>query len=210
MDRPPSNPIRGPLFAASAALAFVWIAIAVASGDTQAFDLDIRQTIHSHAWAPLTDIMRVVTQLGGGWFLWPLGAVVVFTLARQERRLEAVRFAIVLAGAELVNESVKLIVHRPRPEPFFGYSAPVTYSFPSGHAFLSLCFYVTLAKILIPPVWLQPARVAAWSAIVALVLLIGFSRVYMGVHYPTDVIAGYTAAIAWMATARAAQRSLIY
>ena len=72
-----------------------------------------------------------------------------------------------------------------------------SYSFPSGHAFVSFCFFLCLAEILIGAEWRRAGKVAMWSAALGCTLTIGLSRVYLGVHYPTDVLAGYAAAIAW-------------
>jgi undecaprenyl-diphosphatase len=192
------------MVAAAAALGFFALAMAVTRGATQGFDLSVRGAIHALASAPLTRVMEAATQLGGGWFLWPFGAVIVGVLMRQGRRKEAALFAVAVVGAEVVNESLKLVFQRPRPEAYFGFPLPVTYSFPSGHSFLSFCFYLALAELAIEPEWPRRRRLAVWAAAAMLVLLIGFSRVYVGVHYPTDVIAGYTAAITWIALLRAA------
>lgn len=188
----------------AAALMFLWLAVAVGQRKTEGFDRAARGAVHERSPEALTALMRGVTQLGGGWFLWPFGALIVISLAREGRREEAALFGIAVLGAEALNESMKLIFHRPRPDPFFGYPVPDTYSFPSGHSLVSYCFYLALAELLIEPEWSPARKRAAWTAAVFLVLLIGFSRVYLGVHYATDVIAGYLAAIAWTAVARAA------
>jgi undecaprenyl-diphosphatase len=72
---------------------------------------------------------------------------------------------------------------------------PEHYSFPSGHAMASVCFYGSLAAILAAG---SARRAACWAFGIAAPLIIGFSRVYLGVHYPTDVLAGYAAAIVWL------------
>ena len=204
MGQPRTRPAVDVVVAIAAALAFVGLAIAVTHGHTQGFDLAVRGAIHARASTPLTRVMEVTTQLGGGWFLWPFGAIIVAVLVREGRRQEAALFAVAVLGAELVNESLKLVFQRPRPEAYFGFPLPATYSFPSGHSFLSFCFYLALAELAIEPEWTPGRRLAVWGTAVMLVLLIGVSRVYLGVHYPTDVLAGYTAAIAWTALLRAA------
>ncbi|HXK03442.1 MAG TPA: phosphatase PAP2 family protein [Verrucomicrobiae bacterium] len=204
MRRPLSNPARDAVIAAAAALVFLAIAVAVQRGAADGFDLAIRTAIHAQARPALTVVMEGLTQSGGGWILWPVGALIVAALVERKRNRDALLFAIVVLSAEALNESMKLVFHRPRPEPFFGYPLPDTYSFPSGHSFLSFCFYLGLAEILIDPAWTRARKLAAWAAAIVLVLLIGFSRVYLGVHYPTDVLAGYAGAIAWTAIARAA------
>ena len=99
---------------------------------------------------------------------------------------------------------MKLFFRRARPEPWFGYALPSTYSFPSGHAFVSFCFYLCLAEIVIRDEWPLARKVAIWTAAVACTMTIGLSRVYLGVHYPTDVLAGYVAGIAWTTLIRGA------
>ena len=202
---PAANPplVRDLTTALAAALLFAWIATAALAAGIPAADFWIRDAVHSAASAPLTTLMRTVSNVGGGWFLCSFGVLIVIVLARIRRRREAAVFAIALAGANLLEEGMKLIFHRPRPEPFFGYDRPLTYSFPSGHAFVSLCFYLALADVLVDPRWPPRRRLVAWSAAVLLILAIGISRIYLGVHYPTDVAAGYAGAIAWTSVVRA-------
>jgi membrane-associated phospholipid phosphatase len=187
-----------------AVLIFIWIAGAVSGGGTVEFDAAVRGAIHARAQPALTVTMKAVTQLGGGWFLLPLGGIIVVWLAGAARRREAMLFGGAVVGANLVNEATKLFFHRPRPEPWFGYSQPITYSFPSGHAFVSFCFYLCLAEVLIREEWPLLRKIAIWGAALVLTLTIGFSRIYLGVHYPSDVLAGYVAAIAWTTLIRIA------
>ena len=139
--------------------------------------------------------------------LWPGGTLIVVWLARSARGREAARFAVTVVGANLVNEAMKLFFHRPRPEPWFGFPLPSTYSFPSGHAFESFCFSLCLAEILIRHRWPLAAKLALWSAAFAYTLTVGLSRVYLGVHYPTDVLAGYAAGTAWITLIRMAHHA---
>jgi undecaprenyl-diphosphatase len=204
VGRPRSNPAIDSILAAVAVLIFICIAYLVTHGLSTDFDSDVREAVHALSSVPLTHVLETITQLGGAWFLLPFGIVIAALLLRGARRQEAALFALAILGAELVNEILKLFFHRARPDSFFGYPTPVTYSFPSGHSFVSYCFYLALAEILIEPDWPQARKLGLWILAAALVLVIGFSRVYLGVHYPTDVIAGYTAATAWTAGLRAA------
>ena len=188
----------------TAAAGFAWLAAVVAPGSTSGFDFAVRDGIHRWASEPLTAAMRAATQFGDGWVLWPLGMLIVVWLEREGRRMEAVLFAIAVIGANLVDEGMKLVFHRPRPEPFFGYPSPVTYSFPSGHSFVSCCFYLALAEVLVDPDWGAGRKVGVWMGAAAVTLLVGLSRVYLGVHYPTDVMGGYAGAVAWAALVRVA------
>jgi len=106
-----------------------------------------------------------------------------------------VLFRSFMAGAIVLESGLKFFFQRARPEVFFG-SLPSSYSFPSGHALLSLCFYAGLA-VLLPADWGAPMRILIWLATALLVLGIGLSRIYLGVHHPTDVIGGYLAALFW-------------
>ena len=178
---------------------FGMIAALVETGRTVAFDTAMREAVHSWSRPWLTGVVAWLTGLGGGEWLWPLGVLVAIWLVAARRRREAARFGIAVVAANLVDEAIKWAVHRPRPHPWFGVPAPSSYSFPSGHAFLSCVFYVLLAGAVIRPGRGHVRRRMVWVAAVLLTLAIGFSRIYLGVHYPTDVLAGYAAAVAWLA-----------
>src|SRR5262249_40861953 len=160
-------------------------------------DVAARAAAHSIATPSVTILVETLTNLGNGWVIFPLAAVVVFSLARARRHRDAVWFAAVVVGAELFGQTLKAIFQRSRPDPFFGSPPPGSYSFPSGHALLSCAFYLALAQLTTAMAWPRALKLAAWILAVLLTLGIGFSRVYLGVHYPTDVLAGYAAAIAW-------------
>jgi undecaprenyl-diphosphatase len=201
------HPTRDYTLAALAALLFAWIALIVPNAGPTPLDVTVRAFIHGLANPALTSAMKFVTQLGGGWFLYPLGALVVFALYSSGRRRDAALFTVAVLGANIVDEGMKLVFHRARPEAWFDYPLPPTYSFPSGHSFVSFCFYYALAEILIRDDWSRSRRLAVWTAAALLTLAIGFSRVYLGVHYPTDVLAGYLAAAAWVTLIRIAHHT---
>jgi undecaprenyl-diphosphatase len=191
-----------------AAVLFAWIAFVALQPQPPAFDIEVRDGVHHMASSPLTSSMKFITRLGEGWFLWPVGILIVLGLLLANRRHEAAVFGITVIGANILDESLKLLFHRPRPEPFFNHPKPASYSFPSGHAFVSFCFYIALAEILIDPDWGHSRRLSVGILAILLVLAIGFSRVYLGVHYPTDVLAGYAGAIAWTGLVRSMQPRL--
>jgi undecaprenyl-diphosphatase len=191
------QPVLQAAIAAGAAIAFALLASQASHDTPPEFDLAVRQAIHATAAPWLTIVMKGATQAGGGWVLWPVGAAVAAMLARAGKGSRAGWLAITVIGANLVDEGMKLFFHRPRPEPWFGYPLPSTYSFPSGHAFVSFCFYVCLAAVVVREEWPPLAKAALWCAALGCTLTIGLSRVYLGVHYPSDVLAGYAAGIAW-------------
>ena len=93
---------------------------------------------------------------------------------------------------------LKLSFHRQRPQPFFDTHLPASYSFPSGHALLSFCLWGAGAALFTADQKKRWVRIAILTIAVVLVVAIGFSRIYLGVHYPSDVLAGYLGALVWI------------
>jgi undecaprenyl-diphosphatase len=196
------------LVTALALILFVWLAREVSRGDAMRLDTPIRNAVHARSSPPLTAAMRGVSLIGSEVCLVPLGLILVWRLLAAKRRRAAVVFAVAALGAEALDQIMKLLFNRPRPEPFFGLASPITHSFPSGHAMVSCCFFGVLAAILAargaPWAASRLKRMAIFAAAAILVALMGFSRVYLGLHYPTDVLAGYAAAVVWLAVVRTA------
>ncbi|HXB74768.1 MAG TPA: phosphatase PAP2 family protein [Candidatus Acidoferrales bacterium] len=191
--------------ALGAAAVFVWLAALVMSGQAGAFDTAVRAQVHAASSPALTYIMRGFTMLGEAGFLVMLGALIVWRLVALGRRPEAAWLAVAALGAEALDQALKFWFRRPRPAAFFGV-APANSSFPSGHALVSFCFYLVLAEIFIGAEWPRGRRFAARTVAVLLAGWVGLSRIYLGVHYPTDVLAGYAAAIVWLAVLRSLYR----
>jgi undecaprenyl-diphosphatase len=148
------------------------------------------------------------TALGTAGFFWVASTAVTIILAGLNRRGAALRFAITMAGAGVLDTVLKLAFHRPRPAPFFDTPLPHSYSFPSGHALLSLCLWGSLAALLTTRSRSLRVRFAVWTLAVALIGPIGFSRIYLGVHYPSDVLAGYAAGLVWVTIVAWGERML--
>jgi undecaprenyl-diphosphatase len=104
---------------------------------------------------------------------------------------------VAFAGAYTLTEAAKAIVQRPRPVPFFSV-LPETWSFPSGHSLESAAVYWTIAALLVSQAPTH-ARRAIVSSLALLPFIVGISRIYLGVHYPTDVFAGWAAGGCWSA-----------
>src|ERR1035441_4095633 len=190
------------LVTALALILFVWLAREVTRGDALRLDTPVREAVHARSSPPLTAMMRSLSLIGSEVGLVPLGAILVWWLVAAKRRRAAVVLAVAALGAEALDQIMKLLFNRPRPEPFFGLASPITHSFPSGHAMVSCCFFGVLAAILAARQRSRLKRIAIFSAAALLVALMGFSRVYLGLHYPTDVLAGYAAAVVWLAVVR--------
>ncbi len=188
---------------------FAWIADEMLEGGTKAFDQYIRLTLNSHASAQLTAVMRFFTAFGSPLVVLLLSAAVLAAFLMLHWNRAAGLFLITLAGAIVLNFTLKLAFRRPRPpDTFFGTPVPASYSFPSGHALISACFFVALAVLISPRLRSGAGRVAIWLAAIVLALVIGVSRIYLGVHYPSDVVAGYAAAVVWTATVGSGDRLL--
>jgi undecaprenyl-diphosphatase len=197
------NLIAGFLAAAAALFLFGWVAEHVWRHETIAFDAAVRNGIHQFASPALTKFFRIVTIFGSEVFLVPFCAFVIWRLVTLGRRHAAVLFTLAAAGAEALDFLLKVFFRRARPEAYFGYALPSSYSFPSGHSMLSACIFGTVAAVLAPKLPKAWQKVATWVVAAVATLLIGTSRVYLGVHYPSDVAAGYAAAILWIGGVRA-------
>ena len=191
--------------AIAALLLFVWLADEVRHGATQHIDDRIRMLVHTWASPALTAAMRGFSLVGTPAVLITLGVVLIMLLAPTERARTLVRFAITIAGAEALDQILKLGFHRTRPATFFGVREPMGYSFPSGHALVSLVFFGALAMLAAR----TGSRTWRWSCYVAAAVMIGaigMSRIYLGMHYPSDVLGGYAAGTVWLATVTLARR----
>ena len=107
-------------------------------------------------------------------------------------------FLMVIAGEIVLDLGFKAFFERARPDLIFDYKIPDTYSFPSGHAIASASFYGILAVIFARRLKSNKAKASVWAAAVTLIFVVGLSRVYFGVHYPSDVVAGWLAAAVWV------------
>ena len=177
---------------------FAWLADEVLEGDTIQFDKAIRANVHQYASPWLTFLMRIITMLGSPRFLIASGICVTIAFLIAGWRRAVILFAITFLGGVSLTETLKLSFRRVRPVPFFDTLLPMSYSFPSGHALWAFCFYGVIAALISARIQSRILRVTIWALTTLLVLLIGLSRIYLGVHYPSDVIAGYAAALIWV------------
>jgi undecaprenyl-diphosphatase len=153
-------------------------------------------TASGPSWLP--GAARALTALGGAPILnlWVVAAGVGLIVGDRTRI--AARLFLVAYGGMIAGVVLKELFRRPRPilaVPLI--DLPVSWSFPSGHAFDSAVVYLTLAAIVSRLTKARSIAGCAWALAIALTLLIGLTRVYLGVHYPTDVLAGWIAGSAW-------------
>ena len=172
-----------------AALSFAVLAAGVSLGLTDALDAAARGAINSLASPQFTRVAFGASFLGSTAFLLVLTASAALMLLAKFQRRSALMLIMVFTVAVITNNIVKLTFLRARPEAFFGV-LPESYSFASGHALLSACFYGAAAKILTADVCSKWRRAAVWLLACGVIATIGLSRVYLGVHHLTDVLAG--------------------
>jgi undecaprenyl-diphosphatase len=177
---------------------FSWIANEMREGDTARFDQTVRSWVHQFASPGMTRAMTAISMLGYNLLIVELVFAIAVFLALRWRHA-AGWLAVSVAGGLALDVALKYAFHRSRPPAYFGV-APDSYSFPSGHAVCSFCFYVVLAGLIAARTRSVLLRVAVGIAAAVIVIAIGLSRIYLGVHYPSDVIAGYLAASAWVTT----------
>jgi undecaprenyl-diphosphatase len=163
------------------------------------FDLTVADLLHRHGTPLLIQLAKMVSLLGSPGFVAVWSLVVCIVLLKQRQRVLLVGWIGALAGGGLLDLGLKLAFRRPRPIWEAPYLVEHGWSFPSGHAMGSLVAYGMLAYILVLHLRSRTARAAVIIGAVVLVLAIGFTRLFLGVHFFSDVIAGYAAGTVWLA-----------
>lgn len=184
--------------------AFVALASEVKEGETRAADERFIELLRNKedpqlpvgpAW--LRHAMRDVTALGSPVVLTGLTAALLGLLLLQRHYSSALVLITAVAGAGLINFSLKRFYDRPRPELLAHMDHVTSQSFPSGHSLYSTAVYCTIGAIGSRLVRRKRVKIYLLAVSLTLAFLIGISRVYLGVHYPTDVLAGWTVGLVW-------------
>ncbi|MGB3766291.1 MAG: phosphatase PAP2 family protein [Phormidesmis sp.] len=168
----------------------------VLAQESFAFDETILLHIHQLANPALDKLMVFITRIGDPHTVVPLTGIVFIFLLIKRQRLAATFFAIDAAGGVALSYFLKLAFSKPRPQLWNSAVNEVTYSYPSGHALGSMVIYGFLSYIFAT---LYPRYSAAIYAFAVLMIIsIGFSRLYLGVHWPTDILGGYGIGFLWI------------
>jgi undecaprenyl-diphosphatase len=156
------------------------------------FDEPILLALHRRATPALDWLALQLTTWGNTGPMIAAGVLSTVALARNGRRRAAWLFAAGLGGSMLVTQVIKHIATRPRPALWVSLRPEHTFSFPSGHAMDTAAFAAALYFAL------PPSR-RSWAGLAALFALgVGWARMYLGVHYPSDVLAGWSSAVGWV------------
>ena len=193
------------LFLTLACLAgFVVVAWLVADGATEALDRSLMLLTRepgdtSDALGPawFEEMLAEITALGGYTILVIVSALVLVALLLLRERQAALFLVASLVGGAVVSSLLKALFARPRPDLVQHLDQTFTSSFPSAHAMVATLSYLTLAAICIRFLRQRSTRTFVLVSAVLLALAIGASRVYLGVHWPSDVLAGWLAGGAW-------------
>lgn len=184
--------------------AFVEVADEVRENDTQAIDRQVILAMRepddlSDPIGPpwVEEIGRDFTALGGNGYLTLLTLAVVGYLYLDKKPHAAVFVVVAVGGGVLLSTFLKELFDRPRPDLVPHGSLTYTTSFPSGHSMLAAVTYLTLGALLARLTSRRVIKVYLLGVAVVFTLLVGVSRVYLGVHWPTDVLAGWSAGAAW-------------
>lgn len=157
------------------------------------FDEPVLRFAHALASAGLDRFFVLVSAAGYAWGVVPFDVGLVLVLALLRRAREAWFSGAALVGSALLNIGTKRLWARERPALWDSIAPESSFSFPSSHAMGSATLATVLVLLAWPTRWRWPVVIAAG----AFVVLVGLSRIYLGVHYPSDIVAGWAAAIAW-------------
>jgi membrane-associated phospholipid phosphatase len=171
-------------------------------------DIPVSAWFHAHPVTAVTAFMLFVTQWHSTIGILLMSAVLAVVLWRTGRQWWLLSLLLTVPGGLLLNVLVKNIVKRPRPHFEDALLTLNTYSFPSGHTAGATVFYGFLALLLFSRVHDTPRRAAIAVLAACMVLLVGLSRIYLGVHYVSDVVGAIAEGLLWLALCRAIVRAL--
>lgn len=173
---------------------FLELADEVREAEPFPFDQPLLLFAQDMAGQGLDQWFLLFSKLGYEYGVVPFDVALVVALAFRRRFRESIFAAAALGGSALLNLATKQVFARARPTLWESIAPESTYSFPSGHAMGSM----TLAVVLVLLAWPTRWRWITLGAMTFFVVMVGLSRIYLGVHYPSDILAGWAAAITWV------------
>lgn len=180
--------VLGPLFL------FGELAEKIRDGEPFVFDEAILRLMHRSASGPLDQLMLLASLVGSGPVVGTVDVLVCLLLLLRRRGFDALFWALATGGAALLNMLAKHSYARIRPDLWVSIAPETSFSFPSGHAMQSTALVAGLVVLL----WPTAARLPILLVGVPFAALVGVSRIYLGVHYPSDILAGWAASTAWV------------
>lgn len=200
--------IIGAIISLTSFLLFIKIAKNVLENEFYQFDSMIFSFIYSLRTPILTDLMLLISFLGRDIVIFATVAITVFLFFTNHKK-EAFLFGFILAMEPVLNNSIKLLTQRPRPviDPII---IEQTYSFPSEHTMVAFVFWASVSYLIFH--FTKNKRLAILVSIFSIIMIIltAISRVYLGVHFPSDVLAGFLGGMAWFVTVLLVRQTLIF
>ncbi len=170
----------------------------VVEGHADKLDISIIETVHRIDNPAMHRVMNAVTQLGSHTGIATAAGITALMMFRRGRKHDAWTMIVSTGGAMAINTILKNIFRRQRPHELARrIKLPKSHSFPSGHSLLSAATYPIVAHHLVERHSL-PVQALAHSLAGMIVISVGFSRVYFGVHFPSDVLGGFAAGFGWL------------
>ncbi len=200
----------GLIVAAIAVGIFAGIAEAVEEGVTQRFDEAVLHWFEVRRTTFLDELMLEITSLGSGLVLVIIVLIASVFLWQTKHKWSTYLLLLATLGGKLLNTLLKLFYDRPRPSIVESLAVVHSPSFPSGHAMSSMVVYGSVAYLVGR---LEPGphmKRTTWAVAAIVIVAIGVSRMYLGVHYLSDVVAGFMAGLAWVGFLIATMRALQY
>jgi membrane-associated phospholipid phosphatase len=169
-------------------------------------DITILQWIHTQSTPFLDGLFLFFTTIGNVEYILPITVLILAYLVYRRKRQSALLLLFGVGGAAVSNIILKLLFQRDRPSFWQSAITETGYSFPSGHAMISSALIFCIIILL----WNTKYRLASIITGAIIVILIGVSRLYLGVHYPTDVIAGWSVSLVWVLIVAITVKGLSY
>lgn len=182
-----------PILAFGGAGIIVLLAIAVTSGISDPFDRSVIEAVRAEELRGLLAPLRVITELGSTGAVTVVALLTLLVGVLIGPWLHGVLGALAIGLASLGNEALKAVIARARPDLLDAIVTERGFSFPSGHSALGMAAWGILGVLVMRSRLPLGVRRGVAAAIAVLIVLIGLSRIWLGVHYPTDVLAGWTA-----------------
>lgn len=201
----------GGVAAFGAGVGFVELALRFQVTTSGVYRLDqLAESWFQHARSPgWTKLFTTFAAIGGTNGMWTIGAIVTAYLLFRKERASAVYIIVTILGGALLNLALKGLFARARPDLTIAIASARWYSFPSGHAMGSFISCGAMSYILMRQPWSWKVKSAGLAAAVTTVILVGLSRVYLGVHWASDIAGGWTAATVWLASTAIAFEMLL-
>jgi len=199
--------ILGTFISAGSILLFLTLRSEVLEKDFVGFDNQILRLFYQFRSPLLNQLMQFFSYLGGEVLVGGAILVTVVLLLKKHKR-EAFLFSFILGMAALIDNLLKNLTQRTRPQ-YFPLIIERDYSFPSGHAMDSFVFYATLAYLTFHLTKNKKLSFIISIIAIFIILLIGVSRIYLGVHYPSDVLAGYLGGLGWFTGILLIEKTLV-